>query len=370
MSDPQATDGAPEQPRPATSAPASARPRRRAGAGLWLLLVLALAAVAVLGWRELERYRDQRGEFADWHRATASMERSIGSLQQGLDATGRTQRALAQRLDDAGATNKLLREELLAVSERSALLEDSIARLSEQRLRGEVLLKLNEAEFLLLMGAERLSLFGDVDGATQAYRLADATLASIDDLLAATLRETLAQELAALDAVPADGARRARAGLDAVAAMLQELPDSVAARRAVAPAGAGSRLGDLLAQVVTVRRVATGPDATDTDAIVDPAVRAAERTALSLDLAVARAAADRRDDLALNAALMRAQARIERLYDADDDRVGRVLQGLAVVAALELSPPVPALGATLRELRGVRAARSALPAAPQHEPES
>ena len=54
------------------------------------------------------------------------------------------------------------------------------------------MLKLNEAEFLLLMGAERLRLFGDVGATLEAYRLADATLASMDDPLAAGLRLLLA----------------------------------------------------------------------------------------------------------------------------------------------------------------------------------
>ena len=83
-------------------------------------------------------------------------------LAQSVDPLRRNQRAIEQRLDAATATNKLLREEVLAVAERAGLLEEAIARQAEQRLRGELLLKLNEAEFLLLMGAERLRLFGDV----------------------------------------------------------------------------------------------------------------------------------------------------------------------------------------------------------------
>ena len=78
------------------------------------------------------------------------------------------------------------------MGERAALLEDAVARLADNRLRGEVMLRLNEAEFLLLLGEERLRLFGDVPAAIQAYNLSEAALASLDDPVLATLRQTLA----------------------------------------------------------------------------------------------------------------------------------------------------------------------------------
>ena len=100
---------------------------------------------------------------------------------------------------------------LAGMGERASLLEDAVARLADNRLRGEVSLRLNEAEFLLLLGEERLRLFDDSNAAIQAYSLADAALAGLDDPVLATVRQTLAQELATLRAVPPDSraARRA-----------------------------------------------------------------------------------------------------------------------------------------------------------------
>ena len=43
------------------------------------------------------------------------------------------------------------------MGERAALLEDAVARLSQSRVSGDALLRLNEAEFLLSMGSEQLS---------------------------------------------------------------------------------------------------------------------------------------------------------------------------------------------------------------------
>jgi uroporphyrin-3 C-methyltransferase len=232
-------------------------------------------------------------------------------------------------------------------------MEEAIARLAEQRLRGELLLKLNEAEFLLLMGAERLRLFGDVSSTLEAYRLADATLASMDDPLSATLRDTLAQELDALADLPRDPVREARSTLDAIAAALPSLP----ARGVKAPADdtgePTSRLLGLLSQLVTVRRLGS-----DDGAVLDPVMREAHGAALALDLASARAAAERADARAYTAALMRAEQRVALLYDPQSRAVADVRQQIAAAAALDLQPTLPALGATLAELRTLRAARS------------
>ena len=117
------------------------------------------------------------------------------------------------------------------MGERAALLEDAVARLADNRLRGEVMLRLNEAEFLLLLGEERLRLFGDVPAAIQAYNLSEAALASLDDPVLATLRQTLAQEILALRSVPADPRPAIRAELSTLSASLDQLPASRAGSR-------------------------------------------------------------------------------------------------------------------------------------------
>ena len=336
-------------------------PPRRGGAGalLWLLVLVVLAAVAWLGWRESLRLG--QGERDDSLRdAVSALSEQLADLeqaqQQAIEPLRRGQRTLEQRLSDSAATNTLLRDEVLAVAERAALLEDAIARQAEQRLRGELLLKLNEAEFLLLMGAERLRLFADPAGTLEAYRLADATLATVDDPLAGSLRDTLAQELAELADLPRDPLRDARAALDAIAASLPGLPARSAARP-VAGNGEGSgKLLGLLSGLVSVRRV-SGEDG----ALLDPLMREATAAALALDLAAARAAAERADTRAYHAALMRAEQRVLALYEPSSPAVAELRQQIAGAAALDLSPALPALGATLSQLRALRSARDREP---------
>ena len=352
--DPAVTIATPVQP------PAS-RPRRSGAGWVWLLVLVLLLALGWAAWREYQRMQADARAAGAWRTPVAGLEDRLHALEQELaqsvDPLRRGQRALEQRLGDAAATNTLLREEVLAVAERAGLLEEAIARQAEQRLRGEMLLKLNEAEFLLLMGAERLRLFGDVAATLEAYRLADATLASMDDPLGANLRDTLAQELDALADLPRDPVRDARAALDAIGAGLPRLPPRSAAR-GTQGAEPPSRIVALLSQLVSVRRLGD-----DDGAVLDPLLREAGAAALTLDLATARAAAERADARAYHAALMRAEQRVQALYDPQAPAVADVRQQLAAAAAINLDPALPALGATLAELRTLRAARGGAAAA-------
>nr|WP_246387665.1 uroporphyrinogen-III C-methyltransferase [Chiayiivirga flava] len=237
------------------------------------------------------------------------------------------------------------------MGERAALLEDAVARLADQRLRGETVLRLNEAEFLLLLGAERLRLFGDPASAIQAFTLAEASLGSLDDPALATLRQTLAQELIELRTVPPDPRPQLRAELSMLAQTLAALPAS-REDEIVATSSRDSRLARLLSQLVTVRRVA------ERDAVLGPVQRDAALAAVRLQIELAQAALARPDPAAFHAALEQIAASSERLFDRRNAATVDYFAALDRLQAAELVPTLPALGATLQELRGLRATRS------------
>src|SRR3546814_4228372 len=104
------------------------------------------------------------------------------------------QRAQAQRLQQADATNRGLRDELLGLGERAAIIEDSFARFADPDRHGAQALRMDEAELLLSMARERLSIAGDLDGARRALALAAGVLEGVDDPAYLSLRQTLGQE--------------------------------------------------------------------------------------------------------------------------------------------------------------------------------
>ncbi len=330
----------------------------------WVFALLVLfAATAALLWF-LHGTRETAAVREDQVQQREALERQVAALEQRLDQIQRNQQGLSSRLDSASATNQVLREELLGMGERAALLEDSVARLTQSRAGSETVLRLNETEFLLLIGGERLRLFGDAAGAVQAFSLAESALASLDDAQLATLRQTLAQELVALRAIPPDPRPQLRAELAALAQALPQLPASREGEVAL-DASKDSRFMALLARVVTVRRVDPGT------ALLGPAQRQAALAAIALKLELAQAALARPDALAFGEALDQAQAAARGLFDPSAPQAAQWFANAKRLRETALLPELPVLGATLRELNALRASRSiATPIRPLAPPES
>lgn len=320
--------------------------RRRSRAWLWLLLLALLAVAGWRGWLWWQARSDQAqavqvAQTADNQRLTA-LEARIETLRKG-------QRAQAQRLQQAEATNRLLREELLGIGQRAALLEDSVTKLAEPGLRSVQALRLDEVELLLSTAQQRLTLAGDIEGARHAYALAAGLMKEIDDPEWLGLRQAVAQETAAIAATGIDPRGAISERLDRLAAGLAKLPDQETVAQAQ-PQEDASWLQRLLSRVVQVQ-----PTNADTR-LVAPDQREAGLMAVQIELALARAALERRDTQAFHDALTRLDAWLLRLWPASSARKQQrqTLQQLGETS-LELS--LPELGSSLRQLRAMRASR-------------
>ena len=324
------------EPAPSPPAAAPSPPARRGHGVLWLLLFVALAAAAWQGWQWWQVRSHARAQQA------GHLERLAG-LEARVDALRRDQRANAERLEQAAATNRLLREELLGLGQRAALLEDSMADLADAGVGGIRSLRMDEVDLLLATAGQRL-LAGDVDGAERAYALAATVLDRLDGPQALDLRQALAQERAALDALGPDPAIAAQQRFDALAAALPALPER-ASREVPASAPWWERLA---ARVIDVRPSADMP-------VAAPAERAAGLAALEVELALARAAIERRDTAAFDAALARIDAWLARLWPASAP-LRRQRAALRELRGAPLQLQAPELGSTLAQLRRLREA--------------
>ncbi|HVI59632.1 MAG TPA: hypothetical protein VM619_12290 [Luteimonas sp.] len=323
-----------------TPAPSSsAAPRRRGNALAWLLLPLLLLLVGWAGWRAWQ------AQAAHQRDAAARSEQRIEGLEARVDALRQDQRAQAQRLQQADATNRVLRDELLGMGQRAALLEDSVSRLADPDRNGSQALRLDELEIVLGLVQQRLQLAGDLDGARHGYAIAAALLDGIDDPAYLNLRQALAQERSAVDALGADPRAVAAGRLQAFAASLPALPLVVAAGDD-APLPWWRRA---FARIVDVRHA-------DTAVAIEPGDRAAGLAALQLELTLAQAAAERRDQRGYRDALARADAWTTRLWP-DSPQLRERRARLHALRELPLAITLPALGTTLQQLRAMRAAR-------------
>ena len=321
---------------PASAPPVATRAPRRGGWG-WLLLLLAVAAGGSGVWYSSQQ-RAKRERAADIEAA-----QRLEALESRLDRLRGDVRGHSQRLQQADATNRVLRDELLGMNQRAALLEDNVAKLADANRQGAQALRLDEAELLLTLGQQRLQLAADLDGARRAYALAAGVLDGVDSPGFLNLRQTLAQERAALDALAADPRRSALQRLDALAA---KLPDPATLPRAAAPSANAPWWERVLARLVSVRR-------TDAPTALASEDRNAGEIALQLELSLARTAIERRDANALRAALERSDAWLVRLWPASPQR--RALRDeLKTLRDAPLTLDIPTLGSTLEQLRAQR----------------
>lgn len=322
-----------------TPAQTPATPRRRVGSALaWLLLLVLLVLAGGYGWH---RWQDERA--AQVQAASADRQR-IAALEERLDAARRDQRAQTARLQQAETTNRLLRDEVLGLGQRAALVEDTVQRLADPERSAAQALRLDEVELLLAQGQQRLQLAGDLDGARQAYALAAQLLDGIIDPAWLNLRQALTQERSVLDALGQDPRRVAAGRLEAFAAGLPALP-----RQAPAPAAGGAWWERAFSRLVEVRPSASA-------LAVEPADRATGLAALRIELTLAHAAIERRDDAGYRAALARADAWLQRLWPESPERA-RQRESLQALRDHALVVELPALGSTLAQLRQQRSAR-------------
>jgi len=365
MSEPETTIVPPDAAAAVTAPPAAparlaAAPTRapRGGGGL----ALALAAIALIGagyalWRNLAFEREHGARLVEIAQNTRLQSDTLGTVARELETIVARGGALERRVADAESVNRSLREELLGLGERARLVEDAVANLADSRLEGAAALRLNEAEFLLRLGAVRLSLFRDAAGAGAAYRLADAQLAELDDATLAGVRQTIAAEIAALDEHGAAPTETTLAELDAVADGLATLPSRVVTLTpdadAVDGAGWGARLARVLGSLVRVRRV----DDSGAGALA-PLSADTARAAIALELGLAKAALVANDDVALARCLARARAAIARSFDSEAAPVRDALARLDRIAATRPRAALPAIGRALEALTNLRATRA------------
>lgn len=312
----------------------------------WLLAPLLLVLVALTAWRGLEFFRnlalqqDQlRALTRDLNQAEAQLARLAARQEDLLDnaqASGSRVEALAQRLETYDQT---------------------LGELGEQLQGGRVRAQLAVIEQLLLTANERAQLAQDSAGALAALELADERLALLKEPRLYRLREILAQERAALQALPPRDTTVAALTLASLIARLPQLPlasrlpDRSTAAPAPPPAaglaeGLWQAVRKALAGVFSLRR-ANGPP----PRLLPEAEEAVVMQVLTLKLEAARVALLRGDEAALRDTVTSARQWLRSYYRAQDPGVQQAQAELERLGALSLGTPLPDLTRSLAQLR-------------------
>lgn len=354
-SDPASASPAPaasDAPAPASDARKSRAPRR--GSGLaGLALVLALVALIVAAWGGWRLWQLQKGGDRDSQALTAVKDR-MQALQDKLDAQGTAGQAMQQQIQAARQQSQDLDTRVQGLGERSRSLENAVAGLTASARSGHDAVRLDEAGMLLRMAGERYALFHDSDGAMRAYAMADRVLAEVEDPAYAAVRQSIDNERKALAATHPGQRRSDLETLSRLREAADRLPlKPIDAMPTPVSTGFRARLQRAFSGLVQIRR----------DDAYTPARRDLARTLTALDLAQAQAALLAWDMDGYKQALARADARVQRDFDAADQAVRDMHAQIAQLRAQSV-PPAPELGAALSELDNLRAVHDAVAPAP------
>lgn len=323
----------------------------------WLWATVSSGCLALLVawiWQQQSTLRELEQSRNEWRSEADALAARVESMHRQLETLRSDSRTIDERLKNLTQTHRVMRDELLAATERAASIEDAVARLSDERMRGDLMLRLNEVESLLLAGGQRLRLAQDLDGAKLAYALAAQVLDSVEDPLYASLREPLASERALLDSVSTDPVNEIRHRLQQVLAQLEPLPLRDRGGSDAAVLGGETWLGQALSKVLTVRRLDAASLRVPRDA------QPAARLLLTQQIERAITAAERRDEATFRDALAAAAALADALFDPADSGVQAVIVELDTLSQQGLAWQLPSLGASLTELRALRGARQVL----------
>lgn len=289
--------------------------------------------------------------------ALAELRARVGQMEQQARSAQDQRARLQQRLATEASVGSALRAQTQALSQRVVQLENAVAQLSRQRLSAHDAMLLDDAETLLRLGRQRYQLFGDGQGALQAYTAAAQALAAVDDPIFADVRQAVEAERAQLAATHPATRQSALAALQRLRGRWNALPLKSLDQPTAGHRNAWQRAWHALANVIRVDRVPHGANA----ATQDPAVA---RQLGRLDLAEAQAALLASDSATSHAALERAQAIVEARFDGGDAGVQQAQATLKRLLAQTAKPTATVqLGTALEQLEDLRAVHAIAPAA-------
>lgn len=351
---------------PTPAAAATTGPSKTLGVFLLLILLLALGNTAALWWlyqsgsEQAQTLSALEGQAERLDRVDTAQTATAGEL----DALAQQLRSREQELRTQLAARQTRIEQLGAQADS---LNTAVANLREKVEGGALAWRIDAVEQLLLTASERLQLARDVPSAITALELADARLQAIADPGWLPLRRQIADDIAALRAIPQIDTTAISLKLQALSARVSSLPLDGAVRRALeaegpalqAPASdaaaawyeqAWRRVQEAVLALVTIRQ-----NTTPTTPLLPPDLHGLLVQNLRLQLQAARTALLLGDAAHYEAALTAAADWVRRYLATEDPAVEAALSTLNELTAVDVAPTLPELAGTLRQLRRLRA---------------
>lgn len=335
--------------------PTAAKPRASGSTRAALVLaVLALAATAAQWVTGAGRGGDERARIEE----IAKTQRRINALENRMQRDRADLDRLAQRVGNASGSEESL-------SGRMARLEEAFARQpGGERVRLAWLIE--QAEYFMRIANAQENLAGNTAGALAALAIADEYLRDAADPRLGAVRKLVAEEIAALRAVPRVDVEGLALKIGALGDSLDRLPRRQAAPAGFAPpppepapaASAGERLMQslraALSNIIVVRRTDEPTATLLSEEAADLLIRS-----LELELQLSRLALLRGEAAAYRAALGNVRGSLERYFDGGSAEVAAAIALLEELAAVPMPETLPDISGSLTELLRIKASGQA-----------
>ncbi|WP_035554933.1 uroporphyrinogen-III C-methyltransferase [Halomonas sp. KO116] len=317
---------------------------------LVIILAIALAFVAWQGWQRLDSQQQRLDELAQQAEGSASQQ-AVSDLESRLENDE------AERDEALQSTLGDLRDEFDSYrSDVDETLGQVLDQLSQEQDTDEREWLHAEAAYLLRLANQRLQLEGDVDGAAALLRTADARLVDADNPALTPVREAIANELAALDAVPqvdrtglylALNAQQERISTlrlsqeieeQAVTSSIEQPPTGTFQRQL-------ARFGEELKDLVVVRHHDEA-----LEALITPEQESYLRQSLRLVLEQTQLALLNEEKELYDASIDKALQLLNDYYDTSREETQSVITRLEELKEAEVKPELPDISASQQEL--------------------
>lgn len=321
-----------------------------------LLALVALICVGALGYwsyTEFQKLRDKQAA------ASAQLADEIASKNSSMRSQITKLEAELARLDDEREAQNLLLERT------QTRLSDAIKQVEAGRSTSETDWRLAEAQYLLRLANQRVLMERRPEGALTLLRSADKVIADLDDLSLYSLRQSIAQDIAKLEALPKLDVEGTYLRLAALIEQARELPTlSLEQQRQlpellqeITPAALDetlkqdvqSALGRALSSLenlVVIQRH---------DRAVEPLLSPEQghylRQNLQLLLEQAQLALLRQQQTIFTTSIDRTTDLLTRYFDAENSTYQAMSQALGQLKTLQVSPQMPNISGSLETLQ-------------------
>ncbi|WP_293396245.1 uroporphyrinogen-III C-methyltransferase [Nevskia sp.] len=324
---------------------------------LSLLLIVALAGTGYAGWRLWQQRAATEETVAAQDTLLRRLSRQLG------DASAEIQQ-LRQRQSDVTEAARRNTDTLGSLASRADDADATLARINTTIQGGRSRAQLVAVEQLLLIANERARLAHDAKGAADALSLAQDRLGALAEPQLFAIRESLATERGALQALPGVDLEASALSLSALIRRAPQFPQrsrtpaqtsvvDSGPSRDLKPAGDSSAWSrgwssfrEVLGAVFILRR-----NDKPVDRLLPPEQEVLVGQLLLMKLETARAALLSHQTGVMRATIEDVEGFLDDYYRSDDPAVLGARAELDRLQSLDLDPPLPELGRSLGLLR-------------------